>query len=127
MLRKLILLCLLLPTLAIAEEVRIAVGMKQTEVIALIQKHGGVDITSGLEIIGSKGVSTPKGIFWEFKDYDAVVSLSETGGRLSGLGYWSEKDFGESKSRRAETRRTINVLKLDVDTKKISIEVSHPK
>ena len=125
--RALILLFFLLPALARSEEVRISTGMKQDEVVALIQSNGGVDITSNLEIIGPKGRPAPKGMVWWFKDYDAIASLSETDGKLVRMSYWTKKDFGESKMHRAKTERKIDVLKLDSETKKVSIEFSHNK
>ena len=125
--KTLILLCLLLPAFARSEEVRLSVGMKHEEAISLIQKHGGIDITSNLAIVAPKNGLPPKNIFWAFKDYDAVVSLSETDGKLAGMSYWNKEDFDKSKSHRAKTEQKIGALKLDTKTKRASIEPSHPK
>jgi hypothetical protein len=68
---------LLIPTVAGAEEVRIAVGMPHQDATKLIRQHSGKDITAGLALATDK-----TGIFWEFKDYDVVVELDWRDGKI---------------------------------------------
>ncbi len=120
--RILIALFLLLPHAALAEEVRIAVGQSRDEVIALIQKHGATDITPGMEIVGPKGEWPLQGIYWEFRDYDAIIALTPKDGKITAMTYWTKKDFDESKSHRAKAEQGVTTLKLDTKTKGVSIE-----
>jgi hypothetical protein len=120
--RTLILTFLLLPLVVSAEEVRIAVGQSRDEVVATIKKHGGTDITPGLEVVGPKGEHPLTGIYWEFRDYDAIITVTAKDGKVTGMTFWTKKDFGESKSHRAKTEQSITALKLDTKTRAVSIE-----
>lgn len=113
---------LLLPVAALANEVRIAVGMSQEKAVGLIKDHSGVDITSGMEVLGPKGKWPLKGVYWRFRDYDAVITLSAEGGKIKSMTFWKKKDFDESKSHRATTEQTISALDLDTKTKDVSFE-----
>ena len=124
--RALFVVFLILPLAAVADEVRIAVGMSRIESVALIQKHSGTDITSGLEVVGPKGEYPLAGCFWEFKDYDAIIELSVRDGTVVHIAYWTKKDFGESKFHRAKTEQSITALKLDTKTRTISIVNNRP-
>ncbi len=120
--RTLLLTFLLLPLTTFADEVRIALGMSREEAVALIKKHSGTDITPGMEVVGPKGEWPLKGIYWEFRDYDAIITLSAKDGKVTGMTFWRKKDFGESKSQRAKTEQSITTLKIDTKTKEVSIE-----
>lgn len=113
---------LLLPVVGFAEEVRITVGQSHDDAVALIKKHGATDITPGLAIVGEKGEHPLRGIYWEFRDYDAIITLAAKDGKVSAMTFWTKKDFGESKSHRARTEQNITTLKLDTKTKGVSIE-----
>ena len=113
---------LLLPLTALCEEIRITVGMKRDEAVAIIQKHGGTDITPGLAVVGPKGEHPLRGFYWEFRDYDAIVELSPRDGKIERMTYWTKKDFGESKNHRASAEQSITTLKLDTKTRGVSIE-----
>jgi hypothetical protein len=112
---------LFLPLLSFGEEVRLAVGMNRDEAVAVIKKHGGVDITSGLAVVGPKGEWPLKGFYWEFKDYDAVIELSGRENSVTQISYWTKKNFGDSKLRRAQTEKKIIALKLDTKMKRVSL------
>lgn len=118
---------LFLPLVGLADEVRIAVGQSRDEAIASIQKHSGIDITSGVEVVGPKGEHASMGIYWEFRDYDAIVTLMTKDSKVAGMTFWTERDFGESKLHRAKTEQSITVLKLDTNTKGVSIEKKKDK
>jgi len=96
--------------------------MSHDEAVAIIKKHSGRDITSGLAITGSKGEWPLTGIYWAFKDYDAIIGLFSREGKVTELTYWTKKDFGESKSHRAQTEQNIKALKIDTGTREVSIE-----
>lgn len=122
-LRALLLSLCWLPLVSRADEVRIAVGMSRDEAVALIQKHSATDITPGLdlEVVGGKG-ERPTGIYWAFKDYDAVITLAAQDGKVTAMTYWTRKDFDENKSHRAATEQAIAALKIDTAVKAVSIE-----
>lgn len=120
--RSLFLAFLLLPLATFAHDVRIAVGMSREDTVAIIKKHGGTDITPGLAVVGPKGEHPLTGIYWEFQDYDAIITLTTKDGKVTAMTFWTKKDFGESKSHRAKTEQPIAALKLDAKTKGVSIE-----
>jgi hypothetical protein len=120
--RTLLFVFLSLHLTAFADEVRIAVGMDRDKAVDLIKLHSGKDITSGLAIIGPKGEWPLKGIYWAFRDYDAIIALDAKEGKVVGLSFWTNKDFDESKSHRAKTEQRITALKIDTKTKGVSIE-----
>jgi hypothetical protein len=116
--RTLLILLFLLPLTALSEEVRITVGMSHAEAVAIIKKHSGRDITSGLAL----GGGAHPGLYWWFRDYDAVIELPSRGGKVEHITYWTKKDFGDSKDHRAKTEQSITTLKLDTKTRGVSIE-----
>ena len=81
-----------------------------------------MDITSGLEIAGPKGRSSPKGVYWQFRDFDAILALSVKGGRVDQMSFWSKADFQQDKVHRAKTEQKIAALSLDTKTKKVMVE-----
>jgi hypothetical protein len=120
--RILLLAFLLLPLNALADDVRIAVGMSRDEAVSLIKKHGGTDITPRLEVVGPKGEWPLSGIFWSFKDYDAIITLAAKDGKVTHMTFWKKKDFDESKSHRATTEQSITALKINTRTREVVIE-----
>jgi hypothetical protein len=118
----LIAIFLLLPLVAVAEEVRITVGQSHDDAVTLIKKHGASDITPGLAVVGPKGEHPLRGIYWEFRDYDAIITVAAKDGKVTAITFWTKKDFGESKSHRAKTEQSITTLKLDTKTRGVSIE-----
>lgn len=120
--RSLFLLFTLLPTAIFADEARIAVGMNHDEVVALIKKYGGENITPGQEILPRRGWSTPTGLYWAFHDYDVVIELVDMDGKVRKILFWTKKDFNESKVHRAGTEQSITALKFDTKTKEVSVE-----
>ncbi len=108
--------------LACAEEVRLEVGMKRDEAVALIQRHGGRDLTPHLALGTTKGRRPPpEGVCWEFADHDAVVMLFAQDGKLTGMTWWTKKDFHESKSRRAAAAQEITALVLDTRSRRVTV------
>lgn len=104
-------------------EVRIAVGQSHAEALATIEQHGGTDITPGLAIVGPNGEWPLHGFYWEFRDYDAVIELDARDGRIVALSFWTKDDFSEhGKSHRYAVERSITVLKLDAETRRVSVE-----
>ena len=120
--RTLIAILLLLPLAALAEDERIAVGQNRDDVVALIQKHGATDITPSLEVAGQKDEWPLKGIYWKFRDYDAIITLTAKDRKITAMTYWTKKDFSESKSHRTKAEQSITALKLDTKTKGVSLE-----
>ena len=72
--------------------------------------------------IRPKGEHPLTGVYWEFGDYDAIVTLTAKEGKVVGMTFWTKKDFGESKLHRTKTAQSISALKLDTNTKGVSIE-----
>lgn len=122
--RTFVLACLLLPLAGCTNEVRIAVGRSRDQAVALVEKHGGTDITPGLAVVGENGEWPLKGIYWELRDYDVVITLSAEAGTVTAMTFWTRGDFEHSKSRRAKTERSITAIKLDTKTKRVWIEVT---
>jgi len=118
----LLLAYLLLPLTTLADEVRIAVGMNRDTAVALVQEHGGTDITSRLEVMGPKGEWLLTGIYWAFQGYDAIITLTAKNGKVTSMTFWAKKDFDESKLHRAKTEQSITALKIDTKTKTVSIK-----
>jgi hypothetical protein len=118
-----LLLLLLIPLGALGETVRITVGMNHTEAVALIKKHNGKDITSGMAL----GSGAPSGLYWSFRDYDAIIELPSRDGKVDRITYWTKKDFGASKNHRAKTEQRITTLSLDTKTRGVSIETAKSK
>jgi hypothetical protein len=111
-----------MPLSSLADEVRIAVGMNRDEAVTIIQKHGGRDITSGLAVVGPKGEYPLSGIYWEFRDLEAVITLAGKDGKVTAMTFWTKKDFAESKSHRAKTEQNIRALRIDTRTRAVSID-----
>ena len=124
---KFIVAFLLLPLAAFADEVRVAVGQSREEAVATIKKYSGADITPGLEVVGPKGEHPLTGIYWRFRDYDAIITLTAKDGKVVAMTFWNRKDFGESKVHRARTELSITALRLDTHTKGVSIEKKKQK
>ncbi len=120
--RTLILAFLFLPLVTFADEVRFTVGMSRDDAVALIKKHSGKDITPGLAVVGPKGEHPLTGIYWEFQDLDAIITVTAKDGKVTAMTFWSKKDFGESKSHRAKTEQSITALKIDTEKREVSIE-----
>jgi hypothetical protein len=120
--RTFIVALVLLPLVAFADEVRIVVGQSRDDAVALIKKHGGTDITPGLAVVGPKGEHPLTGIYWEFRDYDAIITLAAKDGKVTAMTFWTKRDFGESKSHRAKTEQPITALRLDTKTRGVSVE-----
>ena len=113
---------LLIPSIALCEQVRIATGMSANEAKAQIRKIGGADITPNLAVVGPKGESPMKEIYWEFRDYDAVIELIQKEEKIVALCYWTKKDFSESKSHREESRQLTQSITLDTEKKTAVVE-----
>lgn len=120
--RTLILAFLLLPFIGFADEACITIGMSRDEVVAIIKQNGGTDITPSLEVVGPKGEYPLTGIYWMFRDYDAIITVTAKKRKVTGMTFWTKKDFGESKSHRYKTEQSIRTLKLDTKTRRVSIE-----
>lgn len=125
--RTFLYLFLVLPITVLADDVRLSVGMRYNKVVALVKKHSGTDITSGIELNSPKGVKRPKGIYWSFRDYDAIITLSQEDGKVSQITFWRKSDFQMNKSNRAETEQSIGAISIDTETKKVAIETKKPK
>jgi hypothetical protein len=119
--RTVILALLLLPLVAFAEEVRVAVGQSRDEVVGTIKKHGATDITPGMAIVGPKGEHPLTGIYWEFRDYDVIIELTAKNGKVVRMLFWTKKNFGKSRSHRAKTEQSISTLKLDTKTRGVRL------
>jgi hypothetical protein len=117
---------LLLPTALLAAEIRIAVGMDRDAAIALIQKNGGTDIGDGLAVVGPNGEYPLRGVYWEFREYDAIITItaqhSKVSKNITAMTFWRKNDFGESKMHRQKTEQKITTLKLDTATKEATVE-----
>jgi len=119
------LILLLMQLSALADEVRVAVGMNYDQSVQVMKAQGGEDITSGLDVmvLPSLDKGARQGGYWRFRDFDAIVSLSAVNGKIEGITFWSNTDFDENKLRRAKTARDISALTLNAKTKKVSVEV----
>jgi hypothetical protein len=122
LMRTLLIALLLLPLSLVADEVRIAVGMNYGRAVSMIKKHGGVDITPDQAVVGPNGEFPLTGIYWAFGKYDAIIALSRKDAKIGGISFWTKKDFNESKSHRVKSEQSIQALKLDTKTGKVSVE-----
>jgi hypothetical protein len=97
--------------------------MSREKVLAIIKANGGEDITPGLAVVGPKGEHPLHGFYWSLKDYKTVIEVSGKE-KVTGLTYWTEKDFGESKSHRAKSAKEITSFQIDPKGKQILIEAN---
>jgi hypothetical protein len=75
---------LLLPLTVFGEEMRIAVGMDRDDAVTIIQRHGGVDITPGLAVVGRKGEYPFELLLCRFAIMTSSLSCLRAITRLSG-------------------------------------------
>jgi hypothetical protein len=113
---------LLIPSVALCEQLRIAAGMNAADAKAQIRKAGGTDITGNQAIVGPKGEWPLKEIYWTFGDFDAVIELSQKGEKIASLCYWTKKDFSDSLTRREDSRQPAKSITLDTEKKSVVVE-----
>lgn len=92
--------------------------MRADEIRAHFKKLSAADIT---KTVGWKIRPPLKSTFWELRDYDIVIELSEREGKLESLSYWKKTDFTD-KTRRSETQQGIVSLTIDTATGKFLLE-----
>ncbi len=112
--------CMLAGAPLIAQE--IAAGMPINKAVTILRGIA-TDLTPGLEIAADTNGRTPKGIYWELKDYDLIVRLYRASdGKVSKLGVWKKKDFNQSKLRRSRMEEPAKRITLDPDNHTFRIE-----
>ena len=124
--RVLLLAFLFSPLAAVAREVRIAVGMDYTNAVRLLVQNGGKDISAGQEVFGLKGEWPLNGLYWSIQDYNAIIALSATNGKIAQMTFWSKADFEENKVQRAKTEQIICAITLDTKSRRRRIAMIDP-
>jgi hypothetical protein len=109
--RAFLLVCLLASAPAVAEEVRIAVGMNYDTVVANIKRCGGKDMRSGL--------------LWLLQDYDIQILSLQQGGKIWSLSYQRRADLGDN-NREGKPARRVKSLTFDTDKKAFAYVIDEP-
>jgi hypothetical protein len=111
------------PPVTLNESPTLTLGMKHELALGIIRECGGQDITSKLAVVGPRGEWPLSGLFWDFEQYNSVLEISVEDGNLVGIDYWTVADFSESKSHRAESRKSLKSLTFEKQTKTVKIQV----
>lgn len=94
--------------------VNIWVNMAYDDALAAIKLCDGVHIIPGND-------PEPGAITWSFNGYDAIVALRAENGRISGMTYWTRKDFESNETSRTTTSQRIKRATFFTHEKKVSI------
>lgn len=94
--------------------------MSREEVSQRMAALGGVDITDGLALATPPEQGTAGG-YWALEEYGLVVNLAFEERSLCNIDYWSTEDFGHSKLRRSESRRSTRIVLVDLRKKTFSV------
>lgn len=108
------------------KETHISVKMNKNSLIALIKENGAIDITPGLSVVGPNGTHPLYGLYWEFRDYDAIISIATSEQNIMSMTYWNKEDFTRSKSHRSATGQEIVALILNHKHRSVSVEYKSP-
>jgi len=95
----------------------LSLGMSHELALETIRECGGQDITPNLAVVGPHGEWPLRGIYWDLEQYNSVLAIAAQDGTVVGIGYWTIADFSESKSHRAECRRSLKSLTFEKQTK----------
>lgn len=112
----------LLPTIVLSETTKIEVGGTWADTAKKLERLGAVDITGGMEVVGPKGEWPLKGIYWETRDYDAVLELSTKKDGVIAICFWTKSDFSGSKSGREVHRCQVRSVTFDSETKSVQVD-----
>ncbi len=124
---RLLLLALLFSPLAVlADQVLIKVGMDTATAAQLLVRNGGWDMTDTMELIEPKGRWLDVGLYWWFRDFDAVITVTAVQRKITQMTFWSKADFVEGKVHRAKTEHKISTITLDTKSKKIRVSIIDP-
>jgi len=104
------------------DDLRIAIGMDRGKVTALLRKNGAIDITAGLDMLAPKVGQPLTYVYWEFRDCDAIISLTHKNRKITAMTYWTKHDFGENKTHRFTTAQKIKEIKVGGNQREVSIE-----
>lgn len=107
-----------LPIVALGADVRVSMGMAYADATSVLQKNGGLDVTSNVSWLYQQ---PHEWSFWDLSDHKAVLLLLETDGKITRLSYWSAKDFAD-KERRMRNEQGIQSFEWDPTHKKLRIK-----
>ena len=110
-----------LPSIASCQQVSIALGEEIATASTRLQNIGGIDISSGMEIISPLNSAPPKGVYWELKAYKSVIELSTVHGKIVAICYWQSRDFSENKLHREDSRIYAESIAFNVKDRTISL------
>ena len=94
------------------------------DTLAAIRLCDGVQVGSGLVIGGTSSDQSQGGVLWSFEGYDAVIAISTVAGKVSGMTYWTRKEFATSAATRAATGQLIIGATFYTKEKKVSINTA---
>ena len=100
----------------------IRLGMSHQSVLETIRACGGQDITHNLAIQGPKGERPDDGLYWDLAQYNAVLEIGAKDGLVSGIGFWTGADFSKRKEHRGESRKSVESVKFEKETKTLEIK-----
>ena len=106
----------LFPVAGFTEQVTLSVGASPATTKEVLKKIAAVDITPGLEIVGSNGEWPLHGLCWSAPDYKVIFELSKP------LCYWTDADFDVSKSYREKSRRYVRSITFDTEKKTYTVK-----
>ena len=125
--RAIIAAAVLFPALAFSETTTIEVGATWADTAKKLERVGAVDITGGIEVVGPKVEWPLKGIYWETREYDAVLELMTKKDGVVAICFWTKADFSGSKSGREDHRRQVRSVSFDSETRSVRIDKAPKK
>jgi hypothetical protein len=104
------------------DKATIRLRMSHRSALETIRACGGQDITSGMAIMGPNGERPEDGLYWDLAQYNAVIEIGAKDGLVDGIGYWTGADFSKSKEHRAESRKSVESVTFEKQTKTLVIK-----
>lgn len=91
------------------------------DTVAAMKLCGGVQVDSNIAIAGTSNEQAPIGVLWSFEGYDAVIGISIVAGKVTGMTYWTRKEFEAFTQTRATTGKSILRATFYTKEKKVSV------
>jgi hypothetical protein len=100
----------------------IRLRMSHQSALEVIRQCGGQDITRNLAIQGPNGERPDDGLYWDLAQYNAVLEIGAKDGLVVGIGYWTSADFSKNKEHRADSRKSVELITFEKQTKLLKIK-----
>lgn len=104
------------------EKPTIRLGMSHQSVLETIRECGGQDITRSMAIQGPDGERPEDGLYWDLAQYNAILEIVAKDGLVVRINYWTSADFSRSKNHREETRKIVESVTFEKQTKLLRVK-----